>query len=243
MVVFIVINYKSKNSMPSIGQIYNYYTHHIGEYQRLIERERAMVNPAAVVSVDEFLENVLFPAISRNLRFGMLLEPHKGRIEATLYYWAGLENVISFALKPDMMSEDALEIMERRRVAREKKVEKKKNRTEILQDILKQVKRENNDEGGSPSSFFISRCYPALYLGTVITAIDRVVEQPNFLVNVESSSLLSGDGKGILDFWQGVNKLKDYGGFFPHKQPYRGNRPDDDSGTVKVGGYKPAFEL
>jgi hypothetical protein len=51
------------------------------------------------------------------------------------------------------------------------------------------------------------------------------------------------EGHHAVTFWNAVNNLKDYSGFFPDKPSPRGDNPDDRSGRVKVGGTKLAYNM
>lgn len=228
--------------MPSLGTIYRYYANHIGEYKQLIQRERALIDPSAIVSVDEFLGVLMPQTIERKQRFSKRLGPVRSGLERTLYYWAGHEDVPSYDLLPKMVTEDQLELMEERRIQREKQREELAAQYARLPQWLVQKVDDPFEHVCCSGIECIS--YPAFDVDTIMDAFDVSTTEDEFLLSIEEECIWRGDGKGVLDFWKGVNALKDYSGFFPDKHFIDGDRKKDDKrefdwGKLIPGGLRP----
>lgn len=248
--------------MPSLSEIWNYYRHDRPEYERLLERERGMVDIKALVSIDEFLEKIVLPLAEAPLAeeknpFVRLFKKEGECVENTLFYWASLRRIESANIKWDMMSEDVQALMERRHggdsfmslsermdalVSREGFITTGDKEIQKLTDIRDLPKVQPSIEDcAMKHSALEKRRYPALYLGLIVQAIDVVVGREDALLYVENQSLWTGYGREALDFWKAVNTLRDYSSFFPNKPKLRGDTRDDSSGRVKVEEWKPAF--
>lgn len=84
---------------------------------------------------------------------------------------------------------------------------------------------------------------PGFYVYHLALAMDlhRTLLGGTGIQRYESKALWRDQGQYVVGFWEGVNGLKDYSGYFPDRKPPRGNDPDDRGGRSPVGQLKPVF--
>ena len=226
--------------MLGLSRLYRYYVHDLPESKRIIQEQRAKIDPFAIVSIDEFIEKIMKPAMQENHPFADLFKKHAKRIEKTLFYWASLDQFESFNVKYEMMREEDQAFMQRRYTPDPSAQPTELSLLAEIKDLLAErghIDPIEEDQSHLPEN----RNYPTLYFAHIVQAIEAVTKVKGILLDTEKKSIKAGHAQAALNFWRQVDNLKDYSTFFPHKPKPRGNNEDDGGSRTWLGGLLPGF--
>lgn len=184
------------------------------EYRRLVDREKGMIDPSAIILPDDFYLTAADPLIARKTYMGDLFKRDWRAMKKEIEKKATEGKVTSFG-----MSYDCLE--------------------PLMQTHYKRLFAQDNmhEIGFSVEQTF----HVAVYAKDLFHIINDRYIQPDAIGMREIISIGIGEGEAVLNFWRDVRRIKDYSGFFPDKPKLPRNDKSSKPERVKAFGLKPSW--
>lgn len=239
----------------------------VREYQRKIEREKLMIDGDAIVLVDEFFSHAIEPYLRNNQSsLAQLFKKRGVIIYANAVNGSYLDGLTRYPIQYEQLTDEMKEHY--RWVDSERKTFQSDAKNETNWDFLSPLERHIDHpvirmmwRGEIRRQMMDERpCDERQYIGLSLDDFFRLANGVGFEMDksgkclfhgynpngshfndAEKWSILKGDGRNILRFWQDVSSLRDYSGFFPHKPKPKGNNDRQKPQAVLVGSLQPAW--
>lgn len=213
------------------------------ENRRLIDREKLMIDPSAIVLYTEFYDKVVAPAAKEQSAFRDVFHDGRG-ISSALYGMMSTGYAPVFPVPLEVVEDDEI---------KESYLSKLRMQLDMGHRMLDMFRSANaniiicGDLSDDPEKDFEKAkeeaTIPGFYVYHLALAMDlhRTLLGGTGIQRYERNALWRDQGQDVVTFWKNVNGLKDYSGHFPDRKPPGGNRPDDRSGRSPVGELQPTF--
>ena len=216
----------------------------IGRYQHYknrIEREKLMIDPLAIMLVEEFQAKAVEPVLASKPRYFSHLFNQGAPYASILQCWGMNSQIKRFSIPKHELPEEQraylpeatidieAEVEERVGIYAENNIDGEAARARSMREVMREVAEHRLAHG--------------YYLINIVQAIALSEYPADALKKHEQRALWHDEGRAVLTFWEGVNHVKDLSGFFPDKPKPDGNDKDKRKQGARAPVWRPAWGL